>query len=232
MKTALPEMYDAQIVTKERATPSTYLVQLETTKPVSYQSGQYASWLINETRRPFSFARPANNTKVEFLIDTSPGGLASRYISGLSIGDKVQFLAPYGRFTVDHEDSHPLLFIATGTGIAPLRAHIYEELAKENPRPITLVFGNRDHEHIPFFDEFTALACDKTALFTFTPTCLEPLPGWTGECGSVADIASRLLKPLSSFTAYICGNPAMVKDTALMLKNNSVPPERIHTEQY
>lgn len=227
----LPEGYQGTVTSKEKISPTVFHLKLELDRSISYEAGQYASWLIGDARRPMSFALPACNNKVEFISDTAAGGIASCFIKDLTLNETIRLLAPYGRFTLDKNSSLPLLFIATGTGIAPLRAHIYEEFSQPTPRPITLIFGNRNQESQLLQSEFAMLAKTRDN-FTYIPVCSDPLPAWDGECGMVTSTILSRIDSLSHSSVYICGNPSMVKDVVKILKDNKVPTEKIHTEQY
>lgn len=227
----LPQEYEGTVIATSPLTPKVVWLRAETAAPLSYTAGQYASFLINVHRRPLSYASPAADRTIEFIVDVTPGGVASTYVAQLKEGDRFRFLSPYGRFIVAAASPRPLLFIATGSGIAPIRAQILEQLATAEPRPMTLFFGNKDEEHMFLQDEFTRLA-DAHRHFTFIPMLSEPSAAWTGERGLVTQVVPRRIADVPAYDVYICGNPDMVKDVKAVLEQAGVPRAQMHTEQF
>ncbi len=228
-----PRKYTASVVEKKNLTPKVAWLRLYTNAPIPYQEGQYASLVISTARRPLSFASASGSPYIEFIADTSPGGVCSTYVQNLATNDTVELLAPYGRFTLTDADTHPLLFIATGTGIAPIRAQLQAELANQttNPKATTLIFGNQDENHILFANELAELA-HQHSNFSFIPTLSAPSHAWQGTHGHVTQVVPQLTKNLLAHHLYICGAPRMVTDMVGVLHAHHVPREHIHMEQF
>lgn len=226
----VPKEYTAQVSGQTNLSPKVLLLQLTSSRPISYTAGQYASFLIGNMRRPFSFASASGDTTIDFVIDVSPDGIGSSYVKQLTIGELVRFLAPYGRFTVS-QDTTPIFFVATGAGIAPIRAQIQQVLQNQDGRPMTLLLGNRDEHHSLFQDEFTALA-KRHAQLTFIPTLSQPSPAWTGTHGRVTEFIAQVAESLTRYEFYVCGAPQMVKDVTALLVSHAVPTAQIHSEQF
>lgn len=231
MKVAIPKTYRARVVRKEQLTPKITYLRLASETPIPFIEGQYASFLIDNYRRPLSFASPASQPEIDFIVDVAPNGVCSRYALAVHIGDSASILAPYGRFTVPPDETRPLLFIAAGSGIAPIRAQLLAQLAKPNPPATTLIFGNKDEPHAFLTEEFTALA-QQYPTFRFIPTLSEPSPEWHGERGLVTEVAPHEIDNLPDCAAFVCGSPTMVADTVAMLKTHGVPADQIHTENF
>lgn len=223
----LPQKYTAKVVKKEQISPKVRWVQLTTDRPIDFAPGQYASFLINNNRRLLSFASLPTDLLIDFVVDISPGGVASQYVLNLKPGDTVQMLAPYGRFIVQTNHQRPYLFIATGAGIAPIRSQLKAILG----RPATLIFGNHSEEYLLFADEWQELA-EQLANFTFIPVLSEPSAAWAGERGLVTEAAPRQIPNLAEHDVYVCGSPAMIKDMLAVLAAHQVPLEHIHAEQF
>jgi len=231
MKIDLPKKCRGKVVEKKQLSPKVVGVKIETEEPLEYQAGQYASWLIEDERRLFSYAAPANGKEAYFLVDTSPGGVASKFVQKLAVGDGVEWLSPYGFFTVEDGADSPLLFIATGTGVAPLRAHILDLLAKNTKRAMTLVFGISEIEHLFLQEEWDELK-KKHKNFKVITVCENGHDGWPGETGMVTEVVPRVIKDLPRHSIYICGNPNMLIEMVAVLRENGVSDEQIHTEGY
>src|SRR5436190_9718255 len=98
---SIPKEYSAVLKHKAEIYPDVFFVQIETPEPLPFTPGQYASFLIGDKRRPFSFANKQGSTSSDFLIVTKPQGTTEAYLKNINLGDTVRLLAPYGRFTVD-----------------------------------------------------------------------------------------------------------------------------------
>lgn len=227
----IPKQYTAVVLAKKQLTPKMFWLSLRPAIPVPFTPGQYASWLIGQQRRPLSIASHRLNEPLEFVVDVSPHGTCSQLVEHVQPGESVTFMAPYGRFVVDKTDTRPLLFIATGSGIAPIRAHIYDLLASGGKQPIRLFFGNRDQDHMFLTEEFSELV-DRYPTFSFIPVLSEPSPAWTGQRGLVTTVVPNQVPDLPAWSVYVCGSPQMVKDTIAMLQKQGVPKEQIHSEEF
>lgn len=229
MTVVIPRQYQGSVIANDRLTPKIYWLRLQLPEPINFTPGQYGSFLIDAFRRPLSFASLPSSI-VEFVIDVSPGGVASQYTIACKPNDVVNFMAPYGRFVIA-DPTRPIVFIASGSGIGPIRAQILDLLQKKSEAPLTLVFGNRDSANTFFIEEFTQLA-KQHPHFTFIPACSEEDPTWTGERGLVTDVAKRLVPSLPQSDCYICGGPAMVTAAMTMLQEMGIPPTQIFTEKF
>lgn len=227
----IPKQYTGVVLAKKQLTPKMFWLSLRPATPVPFTPGQYASWLIGQQRRPLSIASHRLNEPLEFVVDVSPHGTCSQLVEHVQPGESVTFMAPYGRFVVDKTDTRPLLFIATGSGIAPIRAHIHDVLEHGWKQPITLFFGNKNEESMFFTEEFSELA-SRYAHFSFIPVLSEPSAMWTGQHGLVTTVVPNQVPDLPAWSGYVCGSPQMVKDTTTMLQKQGVPKEQIHSEEF
>ena len=224
----LPRQYEARISKKHKLTSSVFHLIFEADRPLDYQPGQYASLLIGPHRRPMSFAAPPQGTRGEFLIDVSPGGVASQWAKKIEEGEPLHFLSPYGQFTANPADTHSRVFIATGTGIAPIRSQL---LTQTLPLPTILIFGTRVST-LRFFDEEFKAISEKIPTFTFLPVCQVPDSKWAGSVGHVGEIALQHIPHPTQSILYICGGQLMVQEVREMLSAQGVPASNIRTEKF
>lgn len=226
--TTIPRRYTAHLMIKQRLTPTVLQLVFQTTEPLLYEPGQYASWLLGKHRRPMSFATPPAGTQAEFLVDIAPGGIASQFSQQLTVGDTMNFLAPYGQFVIDEANHQPRLFLATGTGIAPIRAQL---LADHSHQAAILVFGALTAEKHFLEQEFRVLSQEHASL-TFVPVCRYQTAGWSGAVGHVAEVALDTVDKPTNYTAYVCGSPEFVNEATHILTARGLSQQYIHTEQY
>ncbi len=211
--------------------PEVWHLVLELPEPIQYLAGQYGSFLIENNRRPYSFASLPATTTVEFIIGTKAKGVGSIFTENLSLGDAVDFLSPYGRFTLNIESPRPILFVATGTGIAPVYAQILQALQATPEKSVTLIYGNYTPSHIIFHQRFLDLATHYSN-FKYIPTCSEPTSDWQGEKRLVTQLAPEQILNVADYDIYICGNPNMVKDMKSVLAEKNVPVEQVFSEAF
>lgn len=228
---AIPREYTARVTETKYLSPKIIFLRVEPQTPVPFVAGQYASFLIEHHRRPLSFANIPTDASIEFIVDISPQGVCSQYVMHCQVGDTIRFLAPYGRFTLKTGDTRPHLFIATGSGIAPIRGHIQQLLHDQTTIPFTLLFGNRHEEYMILHDELTALA-QAHPHFTYIPILSEPSPTWQGYKGLVTQATLDLIPSLADYSIYICGSPAMVQDMTAVLRNQGLPLEYVYREHF
>jgi ferredoxin-NADP reductase len=112
--------------------------------PLVFRPGQFISCLLplgGETViRPYSIASdPEDARRLELLLNAVPGGQGSAYLLDRSVGDALRFTGPWGTFTLDRAPEAEVVFIADGTGIAPIRPMVHRALATSAGRPIRLL---------------------------------------------------------------------------------------------
>lgn len=223
----IPKQYAATVVAKEQYGPTLVRLELAPQVPVPFVPGQYASFLIGDKRRPFSFAGLPTEPTLQFVVSTSPKGVGSTYVESLHVGDTVTFLAPYGRFVLQYSP-RPCVFIATGAGIAPIRTLLLQALTTQ--RKTWLFLGNHNEHYMIFHDEFSRLAQDGQ--LTYIPTLSEAKPDWTGQKGLVTTLVPQTIKNLPEHDFYICGSPAMCNDMVAVLETAGVPKTQIYREAF
>ena len=114
--------------------------------------------------RAYSIASPPGGAPCfKLVFNRVPNGPGSTFLYALVEGQRVEFRRPTGSFVLHHEPERRLLFVATGTGIAPLRSMILDALPRK--QPVTLFWGLRSERDLYFQDDWSELA-HKHAEFT------------------------------------------------------------------
>ena len=125
---------------------------------LAFTPGQFISIslaLEGETRvRPYTIASsPEDAGAIEICFNQVPGGVGVRYLFERKAGDELEFTGPFGAFTMERAPAAQCVFIAEGTGIAPIRPMIRRALGAP-PRPaISLLYGAADSDHLLYRDE-------------------------------------------------------------------------------
>jgi ferredoxin-NADP reductase len=93
--------------------------------------------------RPYSIASdPEDAARVELLLNRVPGGPGSGHLFGLVPGATLRFTGPWGTFTLDRAPAAPAVFVADGTGIAPIRPMLRRALATGGGQPVELLYAS------------------------------------------------------------------------------------------
>lgn len=186
-------------------------------------------------RKPYSIASaPWEVTKtgvMQLLIQIDDSAL-DPHLERATPGTRVDVEGPFGTFVLPAgAASEPLLFVAGGTGIAPLRSMLMERLPGGGTAPISVIYSARSPEEFAFRSELDALekAGRITAHFTVTR---DDGGAWPGRRGRIDHTLVEKALPSPEARCLICGPPPLVTDTRELLVVLGVKPERILTEQY
>ncbi|HIJ97690.1 TPA: hypothetical protein H1012_01705 [archaeon] len=221
----------------EFLSPNTKLFRFDFQKGESYDfiPGQFVMIAIKdetgkEHKRAYSYASPAfEKGYTEYCIKIVPQGALSPRLSAMPIGAQVDLIGPYGKFVVSGLE-HDLLFIAAGTGIAPFRAMIKQLLHDGFKKKIHLLYGFHSEEDYMFKDELESLAKSYPNLILRITASAPEKPGdWMHDTGRVTSIVPKYVKD-KNLKAFICGPPAMVKDTVEELKKIGYNEKEIHLD--
>jgi NAD(P)H-flavin reductase len=158
------------------------------------------------------------------------GGRFSPHLFALKPGDEVDCQGPYGAFIFKRPPNDSIL-VATGTGIAPFRSMLLDELPKVPQHHFTLIFGVRYEHGLLYREEWEALA-RQYPNFTFLPTLTRPEPDWQGPQGRVQGHVLTTLGERRDMDVYICGLKEMVNDVRSLLKEKGVDRKRVVYERY
>jgi ferredoxin-NADP reductase len=189
-----------------------------------------------ELTRAYSLASPPDGAgrRFDLCLNRVPGGIVSNYLCGLEAGAEISFTGPHGFFIVESPLERDLVFLATGTGIAPIRGMLADLFSRgaDAGRDVWLLFGVRYPETILYREEFERLAAAH-ANFHFVATLSRPPADWGGAAGYVQQQLRSRFAGRSDFTAYICGLKAMVDDARRILKEEfGLPRRQIRFEKY
>ena len=228
-----------------------------------FKPGQYATLGLDIgdrfVARAYSIASsPYTRDELELYINLIEQGEFTPSLFALREGDEVYYMGPKGIFTLEKSDARRLLFIATGTGLAPYMSmlrtmHADQCAGKPHGRTITLVHGVRYSSDLGYQDELTALASDPSFNFVYLPLVSRPAddPRWTPDVGrgritelfqdDPARAAAALpqgLDPEAVFGrlpwpetgVFLCGNPDMIRDAETLLQDRGC--DKLYTEEY
>jgi Na+-transporting NADH:ubiquinone oxidoreductase subunit F len=235
--------YLAQVAAIRDLTADLREIELDLLRPAElhFRPGQYVQFLLPEDApdaspvyRAYSIASPPSSPRrITLLFGRVEGGVTTTYVfEKLRIGDQVRVNGPFGEFYV-RNGSRELLFVAGGTGMAPIRSMLIDLAENGDGREATLFCAAKVKSGLVYLDELAALGARLPGL-RIVPTLAQPLPGdaWEGERGGVAALLDRSLTDLSHHEAYLCGSPGMIDASISVLRSKGLPEDRIHVDKF
>lgn len=231
--------FDTYTVTVDRVdnlTPRTkgFILRFGEGKNMSFKAGQFVQVFIphenSERRTSYSIASPPQFTSsFELCVAIVESGVSTSYLDTLKAGNTIKVMGPLGRFTLPEPPPRDIVFVATGSGIAPFRSMINDLLHKQIPQTIYLLFGNRFEEDIIYRKEWEELAQKHPnfkVLFTLSRG------EWSGTRGYVQDCIQNFAPEPAGKDFYICGLVKMIEAVTQKLTSLGVPQTQIHFERY
>jgi ferredoxin-NADP reductase len=212
--------------------------------------GQFVSLVANDAHgkqqtRAYSIASAPDGNRFDLCANRVEGGFFSNRLADMQVGDKLEFHGPHGLFTL-REPLTDSIFVATGTGIAPMRGFI-EYLFPDNVQDrsqgkhIWLIYGTR-HEGERYYSKFFQRVAAEHENFHYLSTLSRPHDGWEGLRGYVQEHVAEIVaeyeathqRPENAFGihAYICGLNEMVAANRERLKTLGWERKQIIFERY
>ena len=209
----------ARVTQLEPLSDDVMLVQLQmpSTEMFRYQAGQYLDFIFKDNvRRSYSMAvAPEEGKAVELHIQHMPGGMFTDSIFGaterpLKLREILRIEGPLGTFFLREESDKPILFVADGTGFAPVKAMIEEIIAKGITRPVTLYWEGRRPQGL-YMNDLVEQWVDQLPHFNYIPVVSSALAedNWQGRTGSAHQAVLEDFEDLSVYQVYACGSPAL-----------------------
>ncbi len=227
--------FEATVVGLDWLTHDTVRVRLAPPegRRLEFSAGQYATLTFDAlTPRDYSMANRPDEPVLEFHIRAVQDGKVSRYVAErLAVGDAVKVEGPFGSSYLRERHRGPILAIAGGSGLAPIKSIVETALAKGLPQPIYLYFGVRDERDLYLEDQFVTLAATHPRL-RFIPVLSDPTGPTERRTGLVSAAVARDFDDLDGCKAYVAGPPAMVEATVAVLDTRDMRAEDIHADAF
>jgi ferredoxin-NADP reductase len=216
---------------------------IEEVPSFDFVAGQFVS--VREPRgekfvtRAYSIASPSRGDNTfDLCLNRVDEGFMSNFLCDRMVGESVRFHGPHGLFVLKPE-VEDVIFVATGTGIAPFRSMVQYLFGKDgsgqqrhNGRHVWLVYGTRYPEDIYYQDEFEALAAEHPN-FHYVATLSRGPETWTGSRGYVQDYLRQIVGERKDMHVYICGLNNMVSSVrTLLIEELGWDKKRVIYERY
>lgn len=221
------------------ATPRAHILRLDLQgQSFPYLAGQaaYLQPLGAEKRRPYSIAsapeETAQNGWIEFLVQTAGDGSSGLVPERIRPGTPVALDGPVGSFTFPpHPRERRFLFIAGGTGIAPLRSMLWHTLLAERDGHVSLIYSVRSPEEFAYMQEFQYLEDEGRIDFRHTVT-RAAAEGWPGRQGRIDARYLDGLIEAGETLCFVCGPPTLIGEIRPQLMELGVREDQIRIENW
>jgi len=217
--------------------------EVEELSSFDFVPGQFIS--VREPRgdkfvtRAYSIASPprSNNT-LDLCLNRVDEGFMSNFLCDREVGDVAKFHGPHGLFVIKPE-VQDMIFVATGTGVAPFRSMAQHLFGKDGSgqqrhdgRQIWLIYGTRYPEDVYYQEEFEQLAAEQPN-FHYIATLSRAKEDWAGARGYVQDHLREIVGQRTDMHAYICGLNEMVSSVrSLLIEECGWEKKRVIYERY
>jgi len=224
----------ARVVALDDATHDIRRVRLapESAEPLTFSAGQYARLTFDGApTRDYSMANQPGEEVLEFHIRRVPGGATSeRVVSDLAVGEPVLVQGPFGSSFLRHRHTGPVLVVAGGSGMAPMKSIVETALNHGFRQPIHFYFGVREERDLYLDGHFQNL-CARHPNLSFVPV-LSQADSAVHRTGLVTDAIAEDLEVLRGWKAYMAGPPAMTDAAAASLLERGLPAEDLHVDVF
>lgn len=222
------------VVGLDDATHDIKRVRLEITSggPFDFSAGQFASVTFDGCPpRDYSMANVPGDPILEFHIRRTAGGATSLHVSEqLKIGDSVRIEGPFGASYLREAHRGPIIAVAGGSGMAPIKAIVERALQKNLPQHIYCYFGVRTERDLYLHDHFATLA-DRHKNLHFIPVLSEG-DGMIRRCGLVHDAVAADFDEVDGCKAYLAGPPVMVEAATRLLERRGMRRIDVHADAF
>lgn len=196
----------------------------------NYLPGQYVNFIKESYKRSYSIANCNKSSNLIFFIKRYQGGLFSNYLfDEAKVNDLLRIEGPIGTFFLRNTDKKNIIFLATGTGIAPVKA-ILEQMNDDNTglldKNIFLFFGGRFSEDLFWKPEFSNINVN------FIPVLSRKAQDGDGSTGYVQDILLSKSINLSDAVVYACGSENMINDANKILIQNGLSEDSFYSDAF
>jgi Na+-transporting NADH:ubiquinone oxidoreductase subunit F len=218
-------------------------VELDLIEPskMDFLAGQYIQFLRPGTEqsphpvyRAYSMASPPSSaTRLSLLFARVPAGECTTYVfESLRVGQDVTVNGPFGSFHL-RESARQVVFVAGGSGIAPIRAMIADMAERRISRTAKFFFSAHSAEDLVYLDDMRQ-AEQRLPGFRFIPVLSRPAPAdhWEGEKGGLPAALTRLLPDLGDCEAYLCGGPGLIDASVNALRAKGLASEAIFFDKF
>ena len=211
-------------------------LQLPSSERLQFLAGQYIEFILKDgKRRAFSIANaPHDSEFLQLHIRVIPGGTFSEYVTN-EMQEKaiLRLEAPFGNFFLREDSDKPIIFVAGGTGFAPVKGIIEHMLHNNIKREIILYRGARQLQDL-YMHELSQKWAEFAPNIEYIPVLSEPAESdnWQGRTGLVHEAVLADHKDLSGYQAYVCGAPGMCEVAHHSFVDQGLPADEFFSDAF
>ncbi len=231
------KIFTAKVHSNQLAAPdvSVLKLRLPAGRRAKFQAGQYLQILLDDgSRRCYSMANPPfESDGITLHIRHVQGGFFSKRVTQLVPGDLLKIELPFGHVALAHDDSRPIVFVAGGTGFAPVKSILDDMLKTRVQRHITLIWGVREPSGL-----YLQSAVDRWQKqwpsFRFV-AALSDVPAEQAGATFVGRVDGALrvhCADLAGHVVYCCGSPPMVESVRAIATTQGLASEDFHADVF
>ncbi len=211
-------------------------LKLPATERLNFSAGQYVDFILHDgERRSFSIANaPHDDAFLELHVRRVPGGAFAEHVfTQMKEKDVLRLEGPFGRFCLQQESARPMIFMAGGTGLAPIKGIIEHAFATAIQRDMRLYWGVRARVDLYLNDVISAWAAEHPN-FSYVPVLMDPASNddWRGRQGFVHNAIAEDVTHLGDYDIYASGPPVMVKAGRDIFIAQGLPVERYFSDAF
>jgi CDP-4-dehydro-6-deoxyglucose reductase len=215
-------------------------LKLPTNERLQFLAGQYIEFLLKDgKRRAFSLANaPHDDEFLQLHVRLIPGGSFTDYVfHAMKEKEILRFEGPHGSFFLREDSTKPIIFLAGGTGFAPIKGIVEHTLHNHVERPMTLYWGARNYTGLYMPDQPLQWAATHGHI-KYVPVLSDPdvADAWTGRTGLVHEAVLADLdktgSDLSGHQVYACGAPAMIEAAKRDFVTRGLPEDEFFADVF
>ncbi|WP_130619221.1 2Fe-2S iron-sulfur cluster-binding protein [Dyella amyloliquefaciens] len=203
---------------------------------LNWLPGQYLDVLLDEgRRRPFSIA---NHPEADGIIElhvrhVAGGGFTSWVADTLKLGDKLRIEGPLGTFVPREDSERPMIFMAGGTGFAPVKAIVEHFISLGTRRPMRVYWGARSAADLylrGLAESWASKAHDLVFQAVISET--EEAASHGTRVGLVHEAVLEDQPDLAGYDVYMSGPPAMINAGRKLFVDANLPEDRLYYDSF
>jgi CDP-4-dehydro-6-deoxyglucose reductase len=196
----------------------------------NYLAGQYINIIKGDYKRSYSIANNNSSDGVVLFIKNYEGGKFSNYLfNEAKKNDLLRIEGPLGTFFLRATIKNNIIFLATGTGIAPIKAML-EEMDEHHTKflfkNIYLFFGGRKEEDLIWEPQFNNIHVQ------YIPVLSRTNNDWNGETGYIQNVMIQKSIQLSESCIYACGSESMINNALEVSLSNGLTPDAFYSDAF
>ncbi len=207
-------------------------LEISSGEPLAFSAGQFAALgFAGCPPRDYSMASLPGEPVLEFHVRRTPGGVASAHVfEVLKVGDPVRVEGPSGTAYLREQHRGPIIAVAGGSGLAPIRSIVERALIQQLPQHIYLYFGVRSERDLYLHDHFARLA-ERHPTLHFNPVLSES-DNAGFRLGLVHEAVAADFDEFDGCKAYLAGPPVMVEAATRLFEQRGMRREDIHADAF